>query len=96
MLGAAAIGPIMFGISQALGMVDDWVSVFFILTWVLMAAALIAEWVARRRVVDRIQINCLHCDSPLLGSGSPKSVLARAKDTVATGSCSVCGQDFCR
>lgn len=96
MLAATAIGLILVGISQVLGMVDDWIPIFMILGWVLMGAALIAEWVARRRVVDRIQINCLHCDSPLLGSGSPKSVLSRAKDTVAMGSCSVCGQDFCR
>lgn len=94
MFGAVAIGLGLIGLSQVLGWVDDWLPVFMILMYALGAAALIAEWVARRRMVERIQVQCAHCDAPLLGSGIPRGVLSRAEMTVATGWCSRCGGDF--
>jgi hypothetical protein len=93
-LGGVVVGLTMIGIGQVFGMLDDWIPFFILIMYALGAMSLVLEWVHRRRLVNRIQIHCVGCGEPLLGSGNPRKVTSRAQSVVATGCCTNCGRSF--
>jgi hypothetical protein len=93
-LGGVVAALTMIGIGHVTGMADDWIPFFIFLMYGLGAISLALEWVSRRRMVDRIQIYCVACSEPLLGSGNPRKVTSRAQAVVISGCCSHCGRSF--
>ena len=94
MLGGVIVALVLLGVNQMLATSDDWIPLISLTIYGTVLGSMALEWWYRRRMIERLQIECGSCGQPFLKGGTSKEVIRRAELIIATGRCARCGHSF--